>query len=163
MSENLKERVGAKFILEQKNTKVIRKLEENRSSSPLQKAILILLNHPLIKIDHDIVNDDRISDNKGIILLKSILELIKLDKNINMGKIIEHFRLDNNNFKILEKISSTPIAEYDYPDKEFNACICLVIKNTLKSQLDNIDLSDIRKRAQIQQETRKIEEKSKKY
>ena len=87
MSENLKRRSWRKkFILEQKNTKVIRKLEENRSSSPLQKAILILLNHPLIKIDHDIVNDDRISDNKGIILLKSILELIKLDKNINMGE-----------------------------------------------------------------------------
>ena len=163
LSESLKEKAGAKYISDQKNTKVVTNLKNNKSSSPLQKAILILMNHPHIKIDYDIVNDDRIGDNKGIILLKSIIKLIKSDKDINMGKIIEHFRPDNNNFKILEKISSVPITKYDYPDKEFNACICLVIKKTLKSKLDKTELSDIKKRAQIQQETRKIEEKSKKY
>ena len=36
-------------------------------------------------------------------------------------------------------------------------------KKALKSKLDKTELSDIKKRAQIQQETRKIEEKSKKY
>ena len=163
LSESLKEKAGAKYISDQKNTKVVTNLKNNKSSSPLQKAILILMNHPHIKIDYDIVNDDRISDNKGVILLKSIIKLIKSDKDINMGKIIEHFRPDNNNFKILEKISSVPITNYDYPDKEFNACICLVIKKALKSKLDKTELSDIKKRAQIQQETRKIEEKSKKY
>ncbi len=163
LSESLKEKAGAKYISDQKNTKAVTNLKNNKSSSPLQKAILILMNHPHIKIDYDIVNDDRIGDNKGIILLKSIIKLIKSDKDINMGKIIEHFRPDNNNFKILEKISSVPITKYDYPDKEFNACICLVIKKTLKSKLDKTELSDIKKRAQIQQETRKIEEKSKKY
>ena len=163
LSESLKEKAGAKYISDQKNTKAVTNLKNNKSSSPLQKAILILMNHPHIKIDYDIVNDDRISDNKGVILLKSIIKLIKSDKDINMGKIIEHFRPDNNNFKILEKISSVPITKYDYPDKEFNACICLVIKKTLKSKLDKTELSDIKKRAQIQQETRKIEEKSKKY
>ena len=50
-----------------------------------------------------------------------------------------------------------------FPDKEFNACICLVIKKTLQSKLDEISLSDIKKRAQIQLEAREIEEKSKKY
>tara|TARA_B100000035_G_scaffold51991_1_gene40576 strand:+ start:7195 stop:8907 length:1713 start_codon:yes stop_codon:yes gene_type:complete len=163
LSESLKEKAGAKYISDQKKTKAVTNLKNNKSSSPLQKAILILMNHPHIKIDYDIVNDDRIGDNKGIILLKSIIKLIKSDKDINMGKIIEHFRPDNNNFKILEKISSVPITKYDYPDKEFNACICLVIKKTLKSKLDKTELSDIKKRAQIQQETRKIEEKSKKY
>ena len=163
LSESLKEKAGAKYISDQKKTKAVTNLKNNKSSSPLQKAILILMNHPHIKIDYDIVNDDRIGDNKGIILLKSIIKLIKSDKNINIGKIIEHFRPDNNNFKILEKISSVPITKYDYPDKEFNACICLVIKKTLKSKLDKTELSDIKKRAQIQQETRKIEEKSKKY
>ena len=163
LSESLKEKAGAKYISDQKNTKAVTNLKNNKSSSPLQKAILILMNHPHIKIDYDIVNDDRIGDNKGIILLKSIIKLIKSDKDINIGKIIEHFRPDNNNFKILEKISSVPITKYDYPDKEFNACICLVIKKTLKSKLDKTELSDIKKRAQIQQETRKIEEKSKKY
>ena len=163
LSESLKEKAGAKYISDQKKTKAVTNLKNNKSSSPLQKAILILMNHPHIKIDYDIVNDDRIGDNKGIILLKSIIKLIKSDKDINIGKIIEHFRPDNNNFKILEKISSVPITKYDYPDKEFNACICLVIKKTLKSKLDKTELSDIKKRAQIQQETRKIEEKSKKY
>ena len=163
LSESLKEKAGAKYISDQKKTKAVTNLKNNKSSSPLQKAILILMNHPHIKIDYDIVNDDRISDNKGVILLKSIIKLIKSDKDINIGKIIEHFRPDNNNFKILEKISSVPITKYDYPDKEFNACICLVIKKTLKSKLDKTELSDIKKRAQIQQETRKIEEKSKKY
>ena len=163
LSDSLKERVGAKYISEQKNTNVIQNFKNNKSTSPLQKAILILLNHPDIKLDIDIVNDERISENKGIILLKSIIKLIKSDKDINMGKIIEYFRPDNNSFKILEKISSVPIPDYDFPDKEFNACICLVIKKTLQSKLDEISLSDIKKRAQIQLEAREIEEKSKKY
>ena len=163
LSDSLKERVGAKYISEQKNTNVIQNFKNNKSTSPLQKAILILLNHPDIKLDIDIVNDERISENKGIILLKSIIKLIKSDKDINMGKIIEYFRPDNNSFKILEKISSVAIPDYDFPDKEFNACICLVIKKTLQSKLDEISLSDIKKRAQIQLEAREIEEKSKKY
>ena len=37
------------------------------------------------------------------------------------------------------------------------------LKKDIKSKLDKTELSDIKKRAQIQQETRKIEEKSKKY
>ena len=161
--DSLKERVGAKYILEQRNKKVVQNFQNNKSKSPLQKAILILLNHPHIKLDIDIVNDERISANKGIILLKSIIKHIKSDKDISMGKIIEHFRSDNYNFAVLEKISSFPIPDYDFPDKEFNACMCLVIKKTLQSKLDGVSLSDIKKRAQIQEEVRKIDEKSKKY
>ena len=55
------------------------------------------------------------------------------------------------------------ITDYDYPDKEFNACICLTIKNSLKNKLKDIDAANLELYSSVQQEIREIEAKSKNY
>lgn len=121
------------------------------------------MHNPNINVDENLVNDNRIKDNQGIILLKSIIDLIKSNKDIKLGNIIENFRSDNKTYLTLEKISKIMITDYDYPDKEFNACICLTIKNSLKSKLKDIDAANLELYSSVQQEIREIEAKSKNY
>jgi DNA primase len=163
ISNSLKEKVGAKYIIDNKGNEIIQKRKITKSASPLQKAILILMHNPNIEVDESIVNDSRIEKNQGIIILKSIIKLIKNDNNINMGRILEKFRHKSDHHKILEQISRISITNYEFPGKEFHACICLTIKNYLKEKLQESDPSDIKKSAKIQQEIREIDDKSKKF
>ena len=163
ISNSLKEKVGAKYIIDNKGNEIIQKRKITKSASPLQKAILILMHNPNIEVDESIVNDSRIEKNQGIIILKSIIKLIKNDNNINMGRILEKFRHESDHYKILEQISRISITNYEFPGKEFHACICLTIKNYLQEKLQESDPSDIKKSAKIQQEIREIDDKSKKF
>ena len=161
--EFLKEKVGVKYIAENHKQKTIVNNKQYKTTSPLQKAILILLHNPNIKINEDLINDFRIKDNQGVVLLKSILDLIKRNKNMKLGGILENFRDDKQAYLSLEKISRMPITDYDYPDKELNACLCLTIKNFLKSKLKDIDPSNLKEFSTAQQEIREIEEEAKNY
>ena len=80
-----------------------------------------------------------------------------------MGRIIEIFRNEDENYNTLEKISRVPIANFEYPDKEFHACICLTIKNHLKAKLKNSDQSNLEETASIQKEIIEIQEKLKNF
>ena len=161
--EFLKEKVGVKYIAENHKQKTIVNNKQYKTTSPLQKAILILLHNPNIKINEGLINDFRIKDNQGVVLLKSILDLIKRNKNMKLGAILENFRDDKQAYLSLEKISRMPITDYDYPDKELNACLCLTIKNFLKSKLKDIDPSNLKEFSTAQQEIREIEEEAKNY
>ena len=162
ITEFLKEKVGAKYSMNEKPREIINS-KKFKTYSPLQKAILILMHHPNIKVDENLINDNRIKDNQGIILLKSILDLIKKNKDIKLGGILENFRDDDKSYIVLEKISKAFITNYDFPEKEFNACICLAIKNLLKTKLDDIDPADLKLYSLVQKEIREIEAKSKNY
>ena len=160
--EFLKDKVGAKYSPDNKSQNITRSTKY-KANSPLQKAILILMHNPSIDLDENLVNDNRIKDNQGVILLKSIIDLIKGNKDIKLGSIIENFRSDNKAYLTLEKISKIVITDYDYPDKEFNACICLTIKNFLKNKLKDIDAANLELYSSVQKEIREIEAKSKNY
>ena len=82
---------------------------------------------------------------------------------MKLGGILENFRDDKQAYLSLEKISRMPITDYDYPDKELNACLCLTIKNFLKSKLKDIDPSNLKEFSTAQQEIREIEEEAKNY
>ena len=135
--EFLKEKIGAKYTNNKspdfvnKNSNVSQS-KRHKTHSPLQKAILILMHNPNLNIDENLINDDRIQDNQGIILLKSIVDLIKNNRDIKLGGILENFRSDQKSYVVLEKISQAMVTNFDFPEKEFNACICLTIKNLLK-------------------------------
>ena len=144
------------------------KTNKNRTSTkiantPLQRAILILLHHPSIKIDYDLLEDKRIAHNSGIKLIKEIVSNIRDNNSTNMGRILESFRDNENDYKTLEKISIMKLANLEWPDKEFNACLCLTIKNFLQERLDNADPQNLNEFSKIQKEIHNIKEKSKNY
>ena len=163
LHESLSEKIGAKYTSSKEDKQNSTKIKKYKTTSPLQKAILTLMHHPKIEIDESLINDKRINDNPGIVLLKSIIEVIKNNDGINMGRIIEIFRNEDESYNTLEKISRIPIADFDYPDKEFHACIYLTIKNYLKSKLDDTDQSNLEETASIQKEIIEIQEKLKNF
>ena len=166
--EFLKEKIGAKYTNNKspdfvnKNSNVSQS-KRHKTHSPLQKAILILMHNPNLNIDENLINDDRIQDNQGVILLKSIVDLIKNNRDIKLGGILENFRSDQKSYMVLEKISQVMVTNFDFPEKEFNACICLTIRNLLKTKLNDIDPSDLKLYSSVQEEIREIEAKSKNY
>ena len=163
LSESLRDKIGAKYISKVNNNKANVKVKKYKTTSPLQKAILILMHHPKMQIDESLVNDSRIKNNAGVILLKSIINLIKENDQMNMARIIENFREEEENYNSLEKISRIPIADYEHPSKEFHACLCLTIRNFLKEKLNDIDPSALKEFSIAQGEIREIEEKSKNF
>ena len=163
LSDSLKDKIGAKYKTRQENIIEPSKNFSPKTTSPLQKSILILMHHPDISIDENLLNDSRIENNTGVILLKSIFNLIKKNPDINMGRIIENFREEKLNYNSLEKISRVPIADYEHPSKELHACLYLAIRNHLKEKLKDIDASNLKEYSTAQREIRDIEEKSKNY
>ena len=164
LHESLSEKIGAKYVSQVGEVRSKNKTKKNfASSSPLQKAILILLHHPNIKIDQDLLQDNRISDNKGIILIKSILSEIEKDVSTNMGRIIDSFREDEKTYRTLEKISMMEIMKLEWPEKEFNACLCLTIKNFLQQKLDNIDSMNLKEFSNLKKEMSEIQDKAKNF
>ena len=163
LSESLRDKVGAKYISKGENKKVYLKDSRYKATSPLQKSILILMHHPKMSIDESLVNDMRIKDNPGVILLKSIINLIKENSDMNMGRIIENFREEKVNYNSLEKISRIPIADYEHPSKELHACLYLVIRNHLKDKIKDMDPANLKEYSVAQKEIRDIEEKSKNF
>ena len=122
-----------------------------------------MLHHPSINIDEELLSDKRIASNEGVILLKSIAKNISESHPTNLGRIIENFRNDEKNYKTLEKISVMETIDLEWPEKEFNACLCLVIKNFLKEELKNVDPLNLEKFSNIQREIYEIQEKAKNY
>ena len=163
LSESLREKVGAKYISNEESRKNPVKTTKYKTTSPLQKSILILMHHPDISIDESLVNDNRIENNPGVILLKSIINLIKKSPDINMGRIIENFREEKINYNSLQKISRVPIADYEHPSKELHACIYLAIRNHLKEKIKGIDPANLKEYSIAQKEIRDIEDKSKNF
>lgn len=163
LSDSLRDKVGAKYEPKQENVKSPSKFFSPKTTSPLQKSILILMHHPDINIEENLINDSRIENNTGVILLKSIINLIKENPDINMGRIIENFRDEKRNYNSLEKISRVPIADYEHPSKELHACIYLTIRNHLREKLKDIDPSKLKEYSAAQSEIREIEEKSKNF
>ena len=162
--ESLNEKIGAKYASE--TTRVIskKKVKKNfNTSSPLQKAILILLHYPNIKIDQNLLKDSRISDNPGIILIKSIMKNIEKNGSTNMGRIIESFREDEKTYRTLEKISMMEITKLEWPEKEVNACLCLTIKNFLQAKLESIDPMNLEEISNLNKEMSEIQEKAKNF
>ena len=142
LHESLNDRIGSKYLppSELKDPKK-EKISSKKAKSPLQKAILILLHHPSINIDEELLSDKRIASNEGVILLKSIAKNISESHPTNLGRIIENFRNDEKNYKTLEKISVMETIDLEWPEKEFNACLCLVIKNFLKEAKEIVGAS----------------------
>ena len=99
----MKDKIGAKYKTRQENIIEPSRIFSPKTTSPLQKSILILMHHPDISIDENLLNDSRIENNTGVILLKSIFNLIKKNPDINMGRIIENFREEKLNYNSLEK------------------------------------------------------------
>ena len=158
---SLNEKISSKYNDTKENSYSKIKQNKYKTSSPLQKAILILMHHPNISIDEKLIRDNHLKDNIGVNIIKSILELIRKNKNINIGRIIENFREHENIYNSLNKISMMPIPKYDFPDKEFHACIYLAIKNLLKDKLKEVDPSNLLKTAELNREIREIDKKSK--
>ena len=163
LMETLRDKIGSKYLTTQKVVTPVIKSSKSRKNSPMHKAILVLMHHPDIVIDQDLVNDVRIKDNLGIIILKSIISLIKEKNDINIARILENFRDESDTYSALTKISMMPIANYDFPEKEFHACICLIIRNFLISQLGDIDPSNLKEFSLAQSKIREIENKSKNF
>ena len=163
LMESLKGKIGSKYLKIQEPTAPKTKSSKYRKNSPMHKAILILMHHPNIVIDQDLINDARIEKNLGIIILKSIIYLIKEKNDMNIARILENFRDESDTYNALTKISTMPIADYDFPEKEFHACICLVIRNLLISQLGDIDPSNLKEFSLAQSKIREIEDKSKNF
>ena len=162
--ESLNEKIGAKYASE--TTKIVskKKVKKNfNASSPLQKAILILLHYPNIKIDQNLLKDSRISDNQGVILIKSIMKNIEKNESTNMGRIIESFREDEKTYRTLEKISMMEITKLEWPEKEVNACLCLTIKNFLQAKLESIDPMNLEEISNLNKEMSEIQEKAKNF
>ena len=162
--ESLTEKIGAKYTSETNKVISKKKVKKNfNASSPLQKAILILLHYPHIKIDQSLLKDSRISNNQGIILIKSIMNNIEKDKSTNMGRIIESFREDEKTYRTLEKISMMEITKLEWPEKEVNACLCLTIKNFLQAKLESIDPMNLEEISNLNKEMSEIQEKAKNF
>tara|TARA_B100000925_G_scaffold142817_1_gene106999 strand:- start:543 stop:2258 length:1716 start_codon:yes stop_codon:yes gene_type:complete len=164
----LHQSLSSKVNSENSTSKYDNKTNKSKTSTkiantPLQRAILILLHHPSIKIDYDLLEDKRIAHNPGIELIKEIVGNIRDNNSTNMGRILESFRDNENDYKTLEKISIMKLANLEWPDKEFNACLCLTIKNFLQERLDNADPQNLNEFLNIQKEIHSIKEKSKNY
>ena len=164
----LHQSLSSKVNSENSTSKYDNKTNKSKNSTkiantPLQRAILILLHHPSIKIDYDLLEDKRIAHNPGIELIKEIVGNIRDNNSTNMGRILESFRDNENDYKTLEKISIMKLANLEWPDKEFNACLCLTIKNFLQERLDNADPQNLNEFLNIQKEIHSIKERSKNY
>ena len=163
LMDSLRSKIGSRYLKTQKAVTPVINSSKYRKNSPMHKAILILMHHPNIVIEQDLINDARIEDNLGVIILKSIIALIKEKSDINIARILENFRDEPDTYSALTKISMMPIADYDFPEKEFHACICLVIRNFLITQLGDIDPSNLKEFSLAQSKIREIEDKSKNF
>jgi len=163
LMDSLRSKIGSRYLKTQKAVTPVINSSKYRKNSPMHKAILILMHHPNIVIEQDLINDARIEDNLGVIILKSIIALIKEKSDINIARILENFRGEPDTYSALTKISMMPIADYDFPEKEFHACICLVIRNFLITQLGDIDPSNLKEFSLAQSKIREIEDKSKNF
>jgi len=161
--DSLRSKIGSRYLKAQKIVTPVINSSKHRKNSPMHKAVLILMHHPNIVIEQDLINDARIEDNLGVIIIKSIIILIKEKSDINIARILENFRDEPDTYSALTKISMMPIADYDFPEKEFHACICLVIRNFLISQLSDIDPSNLKEFSLAQSKIREIEDKSKNF
>ena len=88
---------------------------------------------------------------------------IEKDKSTNMGRIIESFREDEKTYRTLEKISMMEITKLEWPEKEFNACLCLTIKNFLQAKLESIDPMNLEEISNLNKEMSEIQEKAKNF
>ena len=163
LMDSLRSKIGSRYLNTQAAAAPVINSPKYRKNSPMHKAVLILMHHPNIIIEQDLINDARIEDNLGVIIIKSIITLIKEKSDINIARILENFRDEPDTYSALTKISMMPIADYDFPEKEFHACICLVIRNILITQLGDIDPSNLKEFSLAQSKIREIEDKSKNF
>ena len=163
LMDSLRSKIGSRYLNTKTAAAPVINSPKYRKNSPMHKAVLILMHHPNIIIEQDLINDARIEDNLGVIIIKSIITLIKEKSDINIARILENFRDEPDTYSALTKISMMPIADYDFPEKEFHACICLVIRNILITQLGDIDPSNLKEFSLAQSKIREIEDKSKNF
>ena len=70
LMESLKGKIGSKYLKIQEPAAPKTKSSKYRKNSPMHKAILILMHHPNIVIDQDLINDARIEKNLGYYYFK---------------------------------------------------------------------------------------------
>ena len=129
-------RVGASSS---SSTSEIKKIYPNneKKSSPMQKAVSIILNFPDIELDKRIFEEPILKNVPGFNILSEIFLLKNKVETISTGKILEHFR-DTPSYKPLNKIASLDLPHLENPQSEFNGFIDVIYFTELEKKRDEL-------------------------
>ncbi|MAR76966.1 MAG: DNA primase [Rhizobiales bacterium] len=117
----------------------IKKIYPNneKKSSPMQKAVSIILNFPDIELDKRIFEEPILKKVPGFDILSEIFLLKNKVETISTGKILEHFR-DTSSYKPLNKIASLDLPHLENPQSEFNGFIGVMYFTELEKKRDEL-------------------------
>ena len=108
-----------------------------KKSSPMQKAVSIILNFPDIELDKRIFEEPILKNVPGFDILSEIFLLKNKVETVSTGKILEHFR-DTSNYKPLNKIASLDLPHLENPQSEFNGFIGVIYFTELEKKRDEL-------------------------
>ena len=108
-----------------------------KKSSPMQKAVSIILNFPDIELDKRIFEEPILKNVPGFDILSEIFLLKNKVETVSTGKILEHFR-DTSNYKPLNKIASLDLPHLENPQLEFNGFIGVIYFTELEKKRDEL-------------------------
>lgn len=108
-----------------------------KKSSPMQKAVSIILNFPDIELDKRIFEEPILKNVPGFDILSEIFILKNKVEKMSTGKILEHFR-DTSSYKPLNKIASLDLPHLENPQSEFNGFIGVMYFTELEKKRDEL-------------------------
>ena len=129
-------RVGASSPSSDPEIKKVNPRNEKKSS-PMQKAVSIILNFPDIELDKRIFEEPILKNVPGFDILSEIFLLKNKVETVSTGKILEHFR-DTSNYKPLNKIASLDLTHLENPQLEFNGFIGVIYFTELEKKRDEL-------------------------
>ena len=129
-------RVGASSPSSDPEIKKVNPRNEKKSS-PMQKAVSIILNFPDIELDKRIFEEPILKNVPGFDILSEIFLLKNKVETVSTGKILEHFR-DTSNYKPLNKIASLDLPHLENPQLEFNGFIGVIYFTELEKKRDEL-------------------------
>ena len=129
-------RVGASSSSSDPEIKKVNPSSEKKSS-PMQKAVSIILNFPDIELDKRIFEEPILKNVPGFDILSEIFLLKNKVETVSTGKILEHFR-DTSNYKPLNKIASLDLPHLENPQLEFNGFIGVIYFTELEKKRDEL-------------------------
>ena len=129
-------RVGASSSSSDPEIKKVNPSNEKKSS-PMQKAVSIILNFPDIELDKRIFEEPILKNVPGFDILSEIFLLKNKVETVSTGKILEHFR-DTSNYKPLNKIASLDLPHLENPQLEFNGFIGVIYFTELEKKRDEL-------------------------
>ena len=129
-------RVGASSSSSDPEIKKVNPSNEKKSS-PMQKAVSIILNFPDIELDKRIFEEPILKNVPGFDILSEIFLLKNEVETVSTGKILEHFR-DTSNYKPLNKIASLDLPHLENPQLEFNGFIGVIYFTELEKKRDEL-------------------------